>query len=168
MAISFTSRLADINNTVIIIKHKHFLQEDRRVSAVAASQLVAEETHNLVGKPQPDTQTRNQSLTDRCLIPSPGHKCYKWKRLHPGTKYSQRRKYSLAVGTKYSQSRKVILSGVNLHVGGKIQTQTGLRWVPKLLPLHHALYPVWTSFASSLQGEDLVSEGYQGAPWVLR
>ena len=61
MVISFTSRLADINNTVIIIKHKHFLQEDRRVSAGADSQPVAEETHNLVGKPQPDTQKRNQS-----------------------------------------------------------------------------------------------------------
>lgn len=91
-----------------------------------------------------------------------------WKHLRPGTKYSQRRKYSLAVGTKYSQRRKFILSGVNLHVGSKVQTQTGLRWVPKLLPLHHALSPVCTSFASSLQGEDLVSEEYQGAPWILR
>lgn len=38
------SALLRKNNIVIIINHKHFLQEDRRFSAVANSQLVAGET----------------------------------------------------------------------------------------------------------------------------
>jgi len=44
MVLSFTFRLAEKNNIVIIINHKHLLQEDRRFSAVADSQLVAGET----------------------------------------------------------------------------------------------------------------------------
>lgn len=62
------------------------------------------------------------------------------------------------------------LRGVNLHADGKAQTQTELWWVPMWLPLKHTLSPVcpvYTSFASLLQGEDLVSEELQGTPLGL-
>lgn len=55
--ISFTPRLAEVNNTAIIINHKHFLQEDRRFSAVEDSQLMAGKLIILVRKPQTDTRS---------------------------------------------------------------------------------------------------------------